>query len=149
MLPDDEQGSRNFVMALFDSDPVTDLAQCARLGPPGVARVKQAVQLKSFAQRRPDGSLDRFVALLLPRDVAALATRQGPVAAAELQTDYDWVREYNSAVRYDEKGAVAYRPDWRGRGRDLWVLQRCPGGAGFFNPGFTCLVARLSTPQPS
>lgn len=107
VFPDEEHIGQNFVLALFDTDPLADVDRLAKLDPSQLAAVKQAIQLKSFAQRRPDGGLDAFVALLLPADLAALPAvdpegHEG-LTPAQLQGDYDWVREYDSVVQYDEK----------------------------------------------
>lgn len=67
------------------------------------AHTAQAVQLKSFAQRKSDGQLDRFVALLVPSGTLPAGPDSGALSARQLQGDYEWVREYDSSVRYDDK----------------------------------------------
>ena len=81
-----------------------------------------AAQLKSFVRRKADGGVDRFVAMMLPAAPPRAAGEEGAgagagagegaapldpgvsVPAAALQGDYQWVREYDSQVRYDERG---------------------------------------------
>ena len=110
------------MLALFDSNPLAETDRLARLDPGQLAAVKQAVQLKSFAQRRPDGRLDAGVALLLPADLRALPSvdpegRAG-LSPAPLQGDYDWVREYDSIVQYDER-------------RSTFLFRRVGGHVGY------------------
>ncbi|KAL6785430.1 PAF1 [Auxenochlorella protothecoides x Auxenochlorella symbiontica] len=103
VLPDDSLAGRNYVLALFDTDPVADIDRLSRLEQGQLSRVKQAVQLKSFAQRKSDGQLDRFVALLVPSGTLPAGPDSGALSARQLQGDYEWVREYDSSVRYDDK----------------------------------------------
>jgi hypothetical protein len=77
----------------------------------------QASQLKSFIKRKSDGSQDRFVAFLLPFDnqigvgignESDKTDNDGEasvsIQADQLLGDYEWIREYDSQVRFDERG---------------------------------------------
>jgi hypothetical protein len=105
ILPDALLEDWPCVLAAFDGNPTAEVDRLAKMEPEAAARCAQAAQLKSFARRRSDGSVDRFVAFMLPAVPPTGA--EGEVVgieAATLQGDYEWIREYDSQVRYDEKG---------------------------------------------
>jgi RNA polymerase II-associated factor 1 len=113
LFPDDDLAARGLVLAAFDGDPLADAAPLAGASAGVRARAAAAAQLKSFVRRRADGGADRFVALMLPRPPAPLLAAadgapdgalEGGVPPEALAGEYAWVREYESAVRYDASG---------------------------------------------
>lgn len=110
ILPDDLLEGWSCVQATFDGDPGADVDALAKLPAEKRARSMQASQLKSFVRRRPDGSKDSFVTWLLPavtpEPAPADANADGALVmtASQLRGDYEWVREYDSRVQYDERG---------------------------------------------
>jgi len=110
VLPDEFLDGWSCVLATFDGNPTADVDKIAQLSAKQRSLVEQAAQLKSFVRRRANGSLDRFVSLMLPRKAPVPASgdaAQGgsvAISATDLCGDYDWVREYDSTVRYDERG---------------------------------------------
>lgn len=65
------------MLALFDNDPASDLGRLLEALPPEERRrIVQAAQLKSFAQQRADGRVDRFVAYLVPRRLRPVGEEQ-------------------------------------------------------------------------
>jgi RNA polymerase II-associated factor 1 len=113
LFPDDDLAARGLVLAAFDGDPLADAAPLAGASAGARARAAAAAQLKSFVRRRADGGADRFVALMLPRPPAPLLAAadgapggalEGGVPPEALAGEYAWVREYESAVRYDASG---------------------------------------------
>lgn len=110
VLPDELIKDWSLVLATFDGDPTADVDRFARMASEERARAVQAAQLKSFVRRKTDGSQDRFVALLLPMVVkkrTGIEAGDGQdvvVPAKDLCGEYDWTREYDSQVRYDDRG---------------------------------------------
>ena len=109
ILPDELLEGWSCVQATFDGAPGADVDRLMKLTAEERSRTMHASQLKSFSQKRADGSKDQFVAYLLPSApppaAPAAASSGGAVciAAADLRGDYEWVREYDSQVRYDER----------------------------------------------
>jgi RNA polymerase II-associated factor 1 len=110
ILPDELLDGWNLVQTIFDGNPGGDVDALNKLTPEERLRSMQASQLKSFVRKKSDGGQDRFVAWLLPKNPPPAATNTeetsgGAVAitAKQLCGDYEWVREYDSQVRFDEK----------------------------------------------
>lgn len=106
VFPDELLEGRIYVLALFDNDPSADLTRLQKAGEEERQQLLQSSHLKSFARQRADGKTDKFVAYLVPqklRQVAQQADAGGGVPAEALQTDYEWVREYDQQVKYDAK----------------------------------------------
>lgn len=117
ILPDNFLEGRSLVQASFDGDPGADIERLASLSSAVRWRLLQASQLKSFIKRKSDGSQDRFVAFLLPlnnsvgidsEDGSGEDNKAGEavvsIRAEHLCGDYEWIREYDSQVRFDERG---------------------------------------------
>ncbi|GAB4823600.1 hypothetical protein N2152v2_010646 [Parachlorella kessleri] len=105
VFPDEELEGRTLVLALFDNDPASELDRLQRLPESERQRLAQAAQLKSFAQQRADGKVDRFVAYLMPKRLRPVEAQQqsDAIPAEALQTDYEWVREYDQSIKFDAK----------------------------------------------
>jgi RNA polymerase II-associated factor 1 len=109
ILPDELLDGWNLVQTIFDGNPGGDVDALSKLTPEERLRSVQASQLKSFVRKKADGGQDRFVAWLLPKNPppAALESENANGALAmranQLCGDYEWVREYDSQVRFDEK----------------------------------------------
>jgi len=109
ILPDELLDGWNLVQTIFDGNPGKDVEALSKLTPEERIRSVQASQLKSFVRKKADGRQDRFVAWLLPKNpppaASASDSAHGALAitAAQLCGDYEWVREYDSQVRFDEK----------------------------------------------
>ena len=113
ILPDELLEDWSLVQAQFDGNPASDVAALKGLSEEEKKQTVLASQLKSFVRRRGDDSIDRFVAWLLPaRPPPSIDVDNGnsegtnPFAlkAGQLGGDYRWIREYDSQVKYDEKG---------------------------------------------
>lgn len=95
VLPDAGLHNRELVLTVFDSDPTLDAGdRIAQLSSEEHIQLGSSLQLKSFQHRRSDGTAEKFVALLVP-------THPG-----ELAGEYQWAREFDSQVRFDEKGST-------------------------------------------
>lgn len=108
VLPDELLDNWSCVLANFDGNPIDGVERVAKLEGHIKQRVTQGAQLKSLAMRKANGNMDRFVAFMLPLDVENAANTEEDngavnIPAEQLQGDYEWIREYDSAVRYDEK----------------------------------------------
>ena len=109
ILPDEMLDGWNLVQTIFDGNPGGDVDALSKLTPEERARSVQASQLKSFVRKKADGGQDRFVAWLLPKNPPPPASESNnadgalSMTAAQLCGDYEWVREYDSQVRFDEK----------------------------------------------
>lgn len=116
LLPDEVFSNRSLVLTFFDSDPVADIPALAGASPEDLERARASLQLKSFSQRRSDGSSDQFVALLY-RDLPPGAPV--PVTPEEIVGDYLWVREYSAVVDYGGRNFYLFRsePDHIGYSR--------------------------------
>ncbi|PRW33241.1 RNA polymerase II-associated factor 1-like protein [Chlorella sorokiniana] len=105
VFPDGMMEGRSSVLVSFDNDPLQDVDHVERLPPEERTRMRQAAQLKSF---KP-ASGKQFVALLVPPrppqegDVAA---DSGNYPGGLFAQDYQWVREYNTSIRVDDKGTT-------------------------------------------
>ncbi|KAL4519355.1 hypothetical protein Ndes2526B_g00452 [Nannochloris sp. 'desiccata'] len=109
ILPDELLDGWNLVQTIFDGNPGGDVDALSKLTPQDRARSVQASQLKSFVRKKADGGQDRFVAWLLPKNPPPAASANDnangalAITAKQLCGDYEWVREYDSQVRFDEK----------------------------------------------
>jgi RNA polymerase II-associated factor 1 len=109
ILPDELLDGWNLVQTIFDGNPGGDVDALIKLTPEERARSVQASQLKSFVRKKADGGQDRFVAWLLPKNPPPAASTDDnahgalAITAPRLCGDYEWVREYDSQVKFDEK----------------------------------------------
>ncbi|KAI7839176.1 hypothetical protein COHA_007066 [Chlorella ohadii] len=105
VFPDGMMEGRSSVLVSFDNDPLQDVDHVERLPPEERTLMRQAAQLKSF---RP-ASGKQFVALLVPPRPPQQGDAEegsGNFPGTLFAQDYQWVREYNTSIRVDDKGTT-------------------------------------------
>ena len=99
ILPDEGVSSWQFVLANFDSDPMSGLKH------EGSRAFAQSLHLKVLEMTTADGKKEKFTVLMAPRDLKSdvAVGISDRIPGNDLQGDYDWVRRYDSTVRYDDR----------------------------------------------